>query len=521
MGVIPRNLARRLARRGPRGDRALDLLAAAMGEGADPIPRGLNTARSQVEYLAAARGLAVAAVTLEEGWQEEETAYLLAETEGGIAALCPRPMGGYIAWGEGTRRFQRVGRKNAAAFQGKAWRVYPHLPEGYATPWAAAGYYLHRGCGPLLLWLAVLLLFLGGGGAVLGRLAEAVLRDALPGAVPWRAVLLPLAAALLWGGCTLWLTLETARRIQARAAEPTGASLGLRRGAGAGDLAAACGRAVKLRLLAAAVALTAAPVLAELGGLAPSAGLLLAFGLVLAGACGLLFRWAGRLPPGLQAALAALWLALGCVQVWAAGLGLAAGASYLTALLPAGGALLLLAGAAPALPAGRGGPPAAAPVPDPRPPLVGCDGSLAADEVRVGAVGPFSLDIAPGEKIGIYGPAGGGKTALLRLLSGTQAPQAGEVYCGEVDCAGVQTASLARWVRLVPRAGGDAVAEALREHPAILLADHVADRATAQAVLDAPGTAVLASARRELLAGCGRIFRLEGGVLREEGRGHG
>jgi iron complex transport system ATP-binding protein len=39
----------------------------------------------------------------------------------------------------------------------------------------------------------------------------------------------------------------------------------------------------------------------------------------------------------------------------------------------------------------------------------------------------LSVDIAPGEFVGVIGPNGSGKTTLLRLLSGVLAPQAGEV----------------------------------------------------------------------------------------------
>lgn len=42
-----------------------------------------------------------------------------------------------------------------------------------------------------------------------------------------------------------------------------------------------------------------------------------------------------------------------------------------------------------------------------------------------------TLDVRPGEKLGIIGPNGSGKSSLLRLLAGLAAPDAGAVWLGE------------------------------------------------------------------------------------------
>jgi ATP-binding cassette subfamily C protein LapB len=46
-----------------------------------------------------------------------------------------------------------------------------------------------------------------------------------------------------------------------------------------------------------------------------------------------------------------------------------------------------------------------------------------------------ALDIQPGEKVGIIGPIGGGKTTLLRLLSGMYKPQSGRILLDDMELA--------------------------------------------------------------------------------------
>jgi ATP-binding cassette, subfamily C, bacterial LapB len=64
-----------------------------------------------------------------------------------------------------------------------------------------------------------------------------------------------------------------------------------------------------------------------------------------------------------------------------------------------------------------------------------------------------SLTIQPGERIGVLGPVGAGKTALLRLLSGMYKPQTGRVLLDDLNLCEVAKPSLADQVGHLPQDG--------------------------------------------------------------------
>lgn len=75
-----------------------------------------------------------------------------------------------------------------------------------------------------------------------------------------------------------------------------------------------------------------------------------------------------------------------------------------------------------------------------------------------GLVAPFSDEIHFGERVGIIGPNGGGKTHLMRLLAGTEAPGDGELVVGPRVSTGLFT-QLNRRADLTGRVVLDVVAE--------------------------------------------------------------
>jgi iron complex transport system ATP-binding protein len=64
-----------------------------------------------------------------------------------------------------------------------------------------------------------------------------------------------------------------------------------------------------------------------------------------------------------------------------------------------------------------------------------------------------SLNVGPGEMVGIIGPNGSGKTTLLRLLSGEERPDTGTVMWEDRPIADWPVRERARWIALLPQEG--------------------------------------------------------------------
>jgi ATP-binding cassette subfamily C protein LapB len=86
------------------------------------------------------------------------------------------------------------------------------------------------------------------------------------------------------------------------------------------------------------------------------------------------------------------------------------------------------------------------------------------------AISVPSLDIRPGEKVGILGPVGAGKTTLLRLLTGMIKPHAGRILLDDVDLDRIAKPLLAEHVGYVQQ-DGRLFAGTLRENLILGLLD--------------------------------------------------
>lgn len=183
----------------------------------------------------------------------------------------------------------------------------------------------------------------------------------------------------------------------------------------------------------------------------------------------------------------------------------------------------------------------------------------------------IDLRVANGESVGVVGASGGGKSTLLKLLSGLYQPQKGRILvdgvsqseeirmqnpmlfpasirenitCGHEIAEGdilaaCEAAQLSSWIETLPEgidtsvgerggkvSGGQAqriaIARAIAKNAPIILLDEATsalDSSTGEAMIAAlekltvGKTVVHVSHRPETLKGCHQIFRLEGGGL--------
>ncbi|MBK0326615.1 type I secretion system permease/ATPase [Rhodobacteraceae bacterium F11138] len=114
--------------------------------------------------------------------------------------------------------------------------------------------------------------------------------------------------------------------------------------------------------------------------------------------------------------------------------------------------------------------------------------TLSYPHTQVPALRDVSVDIRAGERIGVIGPVGAGKTSLVRVMAGLYAPGEGNVLLDGLNLNQIETARVRRAVQLVPQ-------------EAVLFSGTLAEN-IAFGVPDAPGEDILHVAR---IAGVDRI----------------
>lgn len=66
-------------------------------------------------------------------------------------------------------------------------------------------------------------------------------------------------------------------------------------------------------------------------------------------------------------------------------------------------------------------------------------------------LGGLSVRVEPGERVGLVGPTGSGKTTLAKLMTGLYAPDSGTVRYDGHDLAALAPAELRRRIVLIPQ----------------------------------------------------------------------
>ncbi len=120
-----------------------------------------------------------------------------------------------------------------------------------------------------------------------------------------------------------------------------------------------------------------------------------------------------------------------------------------------------------------------------------------------------SLDVQPGEVVGVLGRNGVGKTTLLRIAGGTQMADSGRVVVGGDDAAALTRRERARRVATVPQdvdvsfpfTAGEIVRMGRAPHQGLLGIETREDIELARAALERVGAAGLADRRIDQLSG--------------------
>jgi putative ABC transport system ATP-binding protein len=127
------------------------------------------------------------------------------------------------------------------------------------------------------------------------------------------------------------------------------------------------------------------------------------------------------------------------------------------------------------------------------------------------ALHEVSLEVAAGEIVGVWGARFSGRTTLLRIAAGLEAPDAGRVLLGGLDVAEQNEGGVRRRVAYCHASFAPAHAELVVEHVAVplLAVGTRIDRACtrAQAMLDRVGAGACAELRPDQL-GKGELVRV-------------
>src|SRR5215471_4881067 len=121
-------------------------------------------------------------------------------------------------------------------------------------------------------------------------------------------------------------------------------------------------------------------------------------------------------------------------------------------------------------------------------------------KVRPFALADVSVEIAPGEIVGVIGPNSSGKTTLIRLLTRVLEPASGEIRLEGVPVGRLARTDLARRVGVVPQSApaecpfnvGELVLMGRYPHGPGRYFESRQDHATARAAMEATGVLELA-----------------------------